>query len=364
MSLYFILLLIVFIQSAFLLVGRKAGKFLFLLFTFGECFVIEGFRSFNVGSDTKAYLDIYSYISQIDFSNLFSMSSYLEKGYMLLNKIISVVFYDPQWLFIITAVFICFSTARFIFKHSPNVLLSAILYLTLDMFFFNLTGIRQSLAIAILFFAYDFLLSRRFIIFALIVLAASAFHSSAIIFIAVYPLYNIRIDAKKAFVIFVLGLVCFISFVEFSKIIFSLFPKYSDYAMTSLFGGEMKSASIIKTVLGFAVFIFSFSVFRILPKSEEDNTRQFNILLWFALLWTVFQFVSVNAIILERVSLYFYAFSMVLLPLAISHIRKASARGFVAVAVCAFAITYAGVILYYRPDWYSVIPYSFCWQVM
>jgi hypothetical protein len=143
------------------------------------------------------------------------MSSYLEKGYMLLNKIISVVFYDPQWLFIITAVFICFSTARFIFKHSPNVLLSAILYLTLDMFFFNLTGIRQSLAIAILFFAYDFLLSRRFIIFALIVLAASAFHSSAIIFIAVYPLYNIRIDAKKAFVIFTLGLVCFISFADF-----------------------------------------------------------------------------------------------------------------------------------------------------
>ena len=65
--------------------------------------------------------------------------------------------------------------------------MSVLLFYLLMLFDFFLSGMRQMLAIAILLFAYDKLREKKPIPFLLLVLLAVTVHSSAVLFLLLYP---------------------------------------------------------------------------------------------------------------------------------------------------------------------------------
>lgn len=98
----------------------------------------------------------------------------------------------------------------FIYRFSDQPLISLLLMLAL-FFSFTLTGLRQAMAMAILFFAYRFMLEKKLSHFIIAVIIASLFHSTAIIFLPAYFIAKLRLGWKQ-FVAIAIALVVALAF--------------------------------------------------------------------------------------------------------------------------------------------------------
>ena len=104
---------------------------------------------------------------------------------------------SQAWMGLIALLF-AVGAGWFIFRNSAKPFLSLTLMLSLGFFSFTLSGLRQTMALSIvLLFSYDYLLDRRPIAFILSVVAAALFHSSAILFLAAYPVVTIEFGWKQ-----------------------------------------------------------------------------------------------------------------------------------------------------------------------
>lgn len=86
-------------------------------------------------------------------------------------------------------------------RYSSNVYISFIVLITVGSLGFALSGLRQTLAFAFLMFSFKFLESKKIIKFMFMILIASLFHSTAIIFIFAYPLYRLKLRLRNLIIL-------------------------------------------------------------------------------------------------------------------------------------------------------------------
>lgn len=110
------------------------------------------------------------------------------------------------WRSLIAFVFVLGLYKQIVY-YSTNPSISLLVILTLDLFGFSLSGLRQTLAIGILLFTYPHLKKRHFFRFALLVVLAAMFHSTAIIFIVAYPVYCLKLRIRNLLLLIVAGIV-------------------------------------------------------------------------------------------------------------------------------------------------------------
>ncbi|HBY86121.1 MAG TPA: hypothetical protein DEO86_09620 [Colwellia sp.] len=155
----------------------KIDFFLFIPFLIAAVFA--GLR-YDVGIDYQSYVDNFNYIlkgypSDFEFIN------------KLIIELIHSVGGDVQVYFMFCAVLTNFFVYHFIKKHSQSVITSSVLYFFITFFFFaSLNGVRQYLAIAIFLFSLRYILSKEIYKYAFIIVCASLFHTSAILFLPLY----------------------------------------------------------------------------------------------------------------------------------------------------------------------------------
>src|SRR5690606_16453571 len=125
--------------------------------------------------------------------------NYDEFGHMLFRKVISIFTENPQWYFAISATFIIFSIFVFIYKYSPNIYLSVLLFVTIGGYFTSHNITRQYIAIAICLYGFSYIIKRNPIKYFLVVLVAISFHTSSIIMMPLYLLAKIPITRKLIF---------------------------------------------------------------------------------------------------------------------------------------------------------------------
>ena len=157
------------------------------LYTFlimGILLFMSAFRSINVGNDTDEYIAIFNEVKLNGIGNLLDR---YEIGYLLLNQLASTIFKSPQSIIIITSIYIFYGYSKFIYENSNNKWLSIYIFFMLPYFSFSMSGIRQAIAIVILFNAYKYLKLQRKLSFLISVILAATFHNTAIIFILAYP---------------------------------------------------------------------------------------------------------------------------------------------------------------------------------
>ena len=106
------------------------------------------------------------------------------------------MFMSPRFYLLFIA-YICVSSIIFFFKKwSWNIFFSITLYLTMGLFAFNLTALRQSLAISLCLIAYSRGESDSPFQCFLICVVSIFIHRSALAFIAVYYCYKL-VDVKS-----------------------------------------------------------------------------------------------------------------------------------------------------------------------
>lgn len=186
-------LIIIFYAFLFLIAAGKVehSKKMFIIAVTVQLIIINGLRNVSVGVDTFRY--------ERHFNNIANLSSVKELinygsdiGYVFFQKIVSLFSSDFQTFLIFVAIIIFFLLGIFIYKYSSGYFISYLLFISLGLYHFSFTGIRQSISMIIILWTYKFILEKKAVKFFIVVLIASLFHSSALIFTPMYFLARIK----------------------------------------------------------------------------------------------------------------------------------------------------------------------------
>ncbi len=372
----FILAAFVLVLAGILNTETKNGARIYLIIVFSVFAFLMMFKSKDVGNDTHTYIKLFKEIADYEDVRNFLADSRYEFGFVYFIRLISRIYNDPQMLFIISGPFVAFSFARFIYKYSRMPWLSTLMFLTLQFFDLSFSGTRQIISIAILLFSYDFLIKRKILPFLLIVMLAISFHTSAILFLFLYPFTLLR-QTRKFYIgsIFV-AIAAFISFSTVMEVLEKIFPQYLKYFLED--GTSFKTSPTLACLLMLGLWLILLiiselfkqgSIFRqvseveqgeanlVLQSSTVDDVMRLSI--WFGIIMLL---LSLNGTILNRFKYVFTVPIITYYPSALMDIRFTKNRALMYIGSCCVFLLYIWVIYTYRSEWQSTFPYTFFWQ--
>ena len=269
----------------------------------------------NQGSDLNNYYRLFSQAITSDSFEIFSRDSTMEKGYLWLNWLIARVIKWPQFIIFFQAAFCIGVTLRFIYKYSEDVLLSVLGFMSFGLMQFYLTGFRQSFAIAICLIALEFAFKKKFIAFFLSVLIAASIHQTAIVFIPVYWIVKIGLTKLYALV----DLLALLVLSQGVPRIISLGNEVFDKEYQGAFAGN-RLGGIINVLVGLTVVIVMFYQSDRYKKPNNtgkvvyNSNQPLNGFFHLTAIGTGIYALRYQALVLERISLYFTPSLLILLP--------------------------------------------------
>jgi hypothetical protein len=180
-----------------------------LFFTLIIFVLIAGLRN-NVGADWVSYIDFYHNVEEAER---------VEIGYRLLNNYFSGLSVSYTIFLLSINLFALILMFYFIKNNTKLMLLASLLFFCDLYLYYNLSGIRQAIAISITCYSITYVINRQFFKFILAVLLASFFHASALVFIFIYYLPVGMPSFKFIFVVIILFIIGFIFQENISEII-------------------------------------------------------------------------------------------------------------------------------------------------
>lgn len=171
-------------------------------------FLILSLQSVSSNGDLFSYYSRYTMMQHTETKSfLHTVWKQKDPIYYIVGFFFSKLGFDfYAWKSLIAFVFVL-GLYKQIFFYSTNPAISFIAVLTLGLYGFTFSGLRQSLAIGILLFTYPYLKNKRFIRFVLLVGVAAMFHSTAMIFLLAYPAYQLKVRLRSMLFLTVAGIV-------------------------------------------------------------------------------------------------------------------------------------------------------------
>lgn len=274
--------------------------------------LISGLRGMSVGADTFAYQQSFQLVKSYPIGELFKdiYSKYFlgesirDPGYPLMVKLFQYISGNYQVYLMCIAVFFMVPFTIWIIRESKNPAISFVLYSSLFYAFFSITGIRQTIATAMVVLLGDkFIKEKKLLPFVIITLAASTIHASALVFLPFYFISKIRIRISSLLGWSLCIVVSFLARHQLKSIFIQL-SKYDDY--TKDYEG---AATVTFSTLLFLIFIWSLISYSRDP-DIEDNRRFYNAL-YMALFFLPLTWLNPSAM---RVVQYFSIYLVLLIP--------------------------------------------------
>ncbi len=291
----------------------KLKNGIYLTTTFGYMFLLSVFR-FGIGFDYDSYAVILELQKRrlnggVSFFDLSGEGQ--EAGYVLLENICAKLNIGYLTLFGILAAFMLLSAAVFIYRFSKNVWISTFIYVTLTFFYSTLNYMRQSIALAMAFWAFGFLYKKKdsvkawvlnFIPYAAIIGAAATIHKAVLLMLPVYFLVWIR--PKKWVLggyVVLFGLI-HIFYNQLLELGYTyIYPQYRDTYYMQPLGAHFLIIPILFCVLALSLQNFMY-------KKDERSVVLVNLVTYGFLFWSF----VVRSMLLERFSAFLY-FAVILL---------------------------------------------------
>lgn len=194
----FFLILLLYTQKERFAGQKKLFCFLVGLYLFLIA-ALRGITDIGGAGDLLTYTTTYSHLPSTSFSSLFKdwqNGDLKDFGFYAVAKVLADIGISKQvWLGLISLLFAA-AFAWFLYRYADEPLTGVLLMLVM-FFSFTLTGLRQTVALAFIFFAYGFILEKKPIPFLLTVGVAALFHSSALIFLPAYWIAKLKIGWKQ-----------------------------------------------------------------------------------------------------------------------------------------------------------------------
>ena len=273
--------------------------------------LIMGLRSIYVaGVDTRlVYIPKFEAVQSVSYIDLPSLYS-KDIVFYLLTKLFTEVCKNHTLYLLAIAAFVTYSFSKFVYKYSKNPLFSYIVYFSLNYYSICFQMLRHAVAISILLFSYDSLINRKVLKFILIVLFASCFHSSAIVFLLAYPIANLKIGLKQLMIISAaLGGVFLLRnqiLDIIGLVVNTSFKQYVSYGFTT----NERGLSITGTLI--LIVIYLTELFLLFPLNSEN--KQITMLLNLSVAGIMFMAMSMIIGEFHRISMFFGMSNTILLP--------------------------------------------------
>ncbi|MGY6767636.1 EpsG family protein [Ligilactobacillus salivarius] len=274
--------------------------------------IISGSRTIFTGRDTEFYLNTANYARYLPYEYIVSRFPTIainghyqkvETGYILYNKIIVEIFKNPQMVFYISSMIIIVGFCKFIYDNCDNVFLGIYMFLCEGIFLNSLNTMRQAIAMAIVVNAFTALKKGKYLKAIIIILLASQFHQSAVIFFMVMFLYLIikNIDQKYIFLIYIVPIII----PELLQLTLVLFPRYASYLVTSDLYTVKIGRILILWLMIIIMYIYNFK--------RISKDRDIVVYGAFFLVYVVLQLMSLKITGMQRISFYFEPFNVILI---------------------------------------------------
>jgi len=304
----------------------------------------DGFR-WGVGTDWEPYLNFFE-LKEWDFVHF-------DIGYILLNKFVRL-FTDNYSVFLILHAIIVYSLISItIYKYSVYPFLSLFLFYALMITYLGMN--REYIAFAISLFSYKYLFENKRFIFVLIILVASLFHSSVLLFLfAVF--FNNEIKLKYMLWIFITFLIISISGIV-NKLPLNLF-----YLLSENIGGKMSFYSTsyeLDSNLLFTIFsllkrsiclIIAAIYYDRLKNSDKNFIIIFNLYFVSTIIYLLFNN-TIFQIIVARGMMYFNITEIFMIPYIVSLVSNIEFKKVIILAVFVYgALTINKSMNFYKDD--------------
>jgi hypothetical protein len=310
---------------------KKQSRILVVFFAL--YFLLLAMRNSQVGVDLAQYLPRFRQIASTPWSEIFSRFDTVEPGYVLLNKVISSIWVNEQFFLTVVAAATVVPIAILYCKESEQAFLSISIFLILPMFSMFFSGLRQSLAIALVVPAYYFMREKKLLRFLLTVLLAYTFHTSALVLLLLYPLYHAKITKKALWTVIPGMAVIYI----FNKQIFSFIIRFMGEKYADRYSRLDSTGAYSMLILFILLAIFAFAI----PEEEalDPNTIGLRNLLLFSICLQCFA--PINSIAM-RMNYYYLLFLPLLIPKIITRCKPKYKQlaALANVIMCLFFICY------------------------
>ena len=322
-----------------------------LLFFFVWLTIIVMLRHESIGNDTSNYVRYFYYTEWLSWTEIREIE--LETGFMYFSKFVSLFTKDSQVFLAVSALAIgamMYPTYR---RLCVDASLSIVLYCTLSTFVMMFSGIRQMMAIAIGFIAYELTRKKKLIPFIICVVVAISFHTSAFMLAFMYPLYHAKITRKWLFVVVSVMTVIF----AFNKPIFTfltfVLEQYTQYE------GEITSTGAYTMLILFVIFAVFAHVIPDEAKLDEEIIGLRN----FLLLSLAIQMFAPLHFLAARMNYYYIVFIPLLLPKIIE--ARSDRWKQIAITGRHVMVVFFLVYFFYNATGegnLNVFPYHFFWE--
>lgn len=288
---------------------RKKTKrtFVFMLIVMA---LIEGLR-WEIGTDWENYYSAFMQLSE---------DVHMDFGYILLNRIVYYIYPNYSLFVFLFAITTYFVIGKTIIKYSPVPFVSLCLYYCMMTGYLGCN--RQILAMLICLLSIKYVLQRDLYIFLLFIMMAMSCHITAIMFVPVYFIPNVKFRTKT---IIIIVLSCF--FVGVTKLVNRL-PFVEYLAIIDSASGSSSFSSYLDqdftgvSILGSLKRVFFTCLFLTLLKSSrmklanvEMSTFKFFLYAYIYgnCIYLVFNGSSLQ-LLAGRGTMYFNIFEIILVP--------------------------------------------------
>lgn len=323
------------------------------------------FHSENIGNDTRAYTDLFEDVKEMTLKMALSNGRF-EKGYMLFTYVLTRLFSSRQCVLIAEGAIVYLSLSRWLNKwcKAPGLFVCLIVeMLEIDGW---MSAARQSLAVAVLLFAYDALVEKKLLCFFILVILAAQFHAVAYVFLLAWPMlwwvdeYR-RNSLEKKWQFEKLMAVCVVGIALLTwpmiNLLLKIFPKYQYYMSGVYMDGQARLAIILKIIV--------YALMLLAPrwiKNQNRGTRQSVVelsLYRMALINIVILVAANQATILTRFSGIFSVYAVAEFSEQASKLKRGKNRKIVTVAALILFALYGVIITIYRtPEWQTTYPFE------
>lgn len=324
---------------------------------------IAGLR-YETGGDW----DVYTYLFQI-FPDLQTLRNYpalihskhSEEGFVLLCAVIKSLGGNIQTLFLVVTAFNITLIASVLPKYTKYPIVALLCYYSILYFNLEMIFIRQAMAVALCFYALQYISDRKPVRFILFVLLASCFHRVAIVLLPFYFVLDKKLPSWVYLTVIGVGAFIMATGVHWIKDIFMdisslLGEKYADkaemYTTSNLFAVDrgISLGFILNLLILAAVMLFKRSI-----DERPHGTVHLNMFaLSLALYYYCYELVEVS----NRFRLFFLISVIVVLPLILEALPSFMNRliGFVLTLIYCF--NFASAIFLEKPQAIAYNPYQ------
>lgn len=309
-------------------------------------FFMLGLRGYRIGTDTIQYVNHFTKVAGMSFSEAWHYSEN-EPGLYVLMYLCSRVSTDPTFFLCVFALISTVCFCKFAERNGDGELLTVFFHVTLGSFLFIMTGMRQGLAIAFCLLAVDYARRRKLIPFLLAMLPAFLTHRSSIMFLIVYFIAHRKLSFSNFFFL-ALAATVFIAFLD-------VFQSWFNSALDYNYDIEETGNGGIFLMIVLLMNALSLMLSRQVLEERPDALVLYNVSLIAAVLWIARLFTRTA----ERPSYYFLPATFAVTAIALKEIDDPRQRLMLRVIVMLLSVL---LLLYRLMKAPSLVPFYFYWE--